>query len=461
MNYEIQNASVNCMAHHEPTKIATVTASVLMTAFLLMGVFGNAWLLWTLIRCARLRQNLINNLIMSLCVNDLINLTLVQTFVLTSYYCNQWIAETFPCFIVPEANMILVGTSLWHHAFIAFHRYLVVVQWNFYLQIRKRLYIFVVILGSRIFPIILTLVFNSLAYCKYRKSRGDHESLSFEIIPHIKSFLRHFVFYSPYLLRCVYKRSEKERIICVLFLTVILPCIIVSVCFTATFMFVRRKNFHISHHLQSSQIPNDTTPSNTTLQIKIDSYLPTLENTCSEPPFLGEDDEEKSFGLAFSILGVDKGNNYRVDLQTKQLRYNRSADLISGWPKLKSTHRKRQAFSHSFLTVDKKRISREMCITKMFGVVFLLFIVGYLPYGLIRMIDGTNIDPADCTLPAGANMTSRVFPTLGTPPDVYVFLSVLYAIASCCNPLIFGLMHKDVRKNAAKIFRDLKNLCHH
>lgn len=459
MNSEIQNTSFNCMAHYEPTKIATITASILMTAFLLMGVFGNAWLLWTLIRCARLRQNLINNLIMSLCVNDLINLTLVQTFVLTSYYCNRWIAETLPCFIVPEANMILVGTSLWHHAFIAFHRYLVVVQWNFYLQIRKRLYIFVVILGSRVFPFFLTLVFNSLAYSKYRKSRGGYESSSFEIIPHIKSFLRYIVFYSPYLLRCAYKRSEKERIICVLFLTVVLPCVIVSVCFTATFMFVRRKNFHVSRHLQSSKIPTDTTPSSTTLQIKIDSYLPMLENTCSEPPFLGEDDEEKGLGLTYSILEVDKAINYRVDMQSKRIRYNRSADLISGRPKLNNAHKKRQIFGHSFLNVDKKRISREMCITKMFGVVFLLFIVGYLPYGLIRMIDGTNIDPADCTLPANVNSTSKVFSTPGTPPEVYVFLSVLYAIASCCNPLIFGLMHRDVRKNATKIFRDLKNLC--
>ncbi len=454
------NASANCMAYEVPTKMATITASVLMTIFLLIGVFGNAWTLWILFRCTKLRQNLINNLIMSLCANDIINLTFVQTFVLATYYCNRWALGTLSCYIVPEANMILVGTSLWHHAFIALHRYLVVVQWNFYLRIKKRLYIRIVILGSRVFPLVLTLVFNSISYVNFSRSRGAMVDMpQTPGIPKIEAFFRSFIFYSPYLLRCVYKRSEKERIICVLVLTVIVPCIIVSVCFTSIFIHVRRKGLLMGRKFPSQQkvklkepIQKPPVKEFSDIQIRVnsfESFTVEEENLRSEPVHFADD-------VSSSTLGPESENGNHIAPPLAMYHHSSSADPIPGRLKVANLRKKRPSFSFAAHSIDKKRISRELGITKMFGVVFLLFLAGYLPYGFIRMMDRTSIDPQDCAAPG--NGTSVVVEKQGTPPDIYVFLSVLYAIASCCNPLIFGVMHRDVRKNATKSFR---NLTHH
>ncbi|VDL57585.1 unnamed protein product [Hymenolepis diminuta] len=431
-----------CTAYQEPTKVSTITASIVMTIFLILGIFGNAWTLWILISCRRLRKNLINDLIISLCTNDLINLTLVQTFVVVSYYFNQWITGTLTCYIVPEANMILIGTSLWHHAFIAFHRYLVVVRWNFYLRIRNKVYLLVVILGSRVFPLILSIVFNSISYKKYRLSPSKNPASPENTISNIESFSKSIMFYSPYLLRCVYKSDEKERIICVLFLTVILPCIIVSVCFTAIFIFIRRNSLNMIKRMRNQN--------GAQIEIRVRSHVSTSENICSEPPPFKGDEFRNSCELINTTQTLYEDSNYPNSTQL-----NKSADPLPRWTKVPAVQRKRL---HSSINADKKRLSREMSITKMFGVVFLLFIAGYLPYGIIRMIDRTNIDPGKCSIISIANSTNGFSKTSGTPPEVYVFISVLYAIASCCNPLIFGAMHKDVRKNANRSLKNLRNL---
>nr|CDS28388.1 hypothetical protein HmN_000811200 [Hymenolepis microstoma] len=434
--------SLYCTAYQEPTKVSTITASIVMTIFLILGIFGNAWTLWTLICCKRLRKNLINDLIISLCANDLINLTLVQTFVVVSYYFNQWITGTLTCYIVPEANMMLVGTSLWHHAFIAFHRYLVVVQWNFYLRIRKKVYLLVVILGSRVFPLILSIVFNSISYKKYRLSPPENATSLENAISHIEAFSKSIMFYSPYLLRCVYKSEEKERIICVLFLTVILPCIIVSVCFKAIFIFVRKNNLNVKKRIRNQN--------GAPIEIRIRSSTNNSENIGSEPPLFDIDEFRESCEFTNTSQTSFDYRNYRNSSQL-----NKSTDSVQEWTKVTAHHKRRL---HSSFNLDKKRLSREIAITKMFGVIFLLFIAGYLPYGIVRMIDRTNIDPEKCPVTPTANSTNDLEKTNGTPPEVYVFISVLYAIASCCNPLIFGAMHKDVRKNATKGLRSLRNL---
>ncbi|KAM3176763.1 hypothetical protein ACTXT7_005887 [Hymenolepis weldensis] len=394
-----------CIAYQEPTKVSTVTASIVMTIFLILGIFGNAWTLWILICCRRLRKNLINDLIISLCTNDLINLTLVQTFVVVSYYFNQWITGTLTCYIVPEANMILIGTSLWHHAFIAFHRYLVVVRWNFYLRIRNKVYLLV-----------------------YRLSPSKNPASPENTISNIESFSKSIMFYSPYLLRCVYKSDEKERIICVLFLTVILPCIIVSVCFTAIFIFVHRNNLNIIKRLRNQN--------GSQIEIRVRSHVSTSETICSEPPLFKNDEFRNSCELINTTQTFYEDSNY-----PNSTHFNKSADPVPRWTRVPANQRKRL---YSSFNADKKRLSREMSITKMFGVIFLLFIAGYLPYGIIRMIDRTNIDPGKCSIISVANSTNGFSKPRGTPPEVYVFISVLYAIASCCNPLIFGAMHKDV-----------------
>jgi hypothetical protein len=63
-------------------------------------------------------------------------------------------------------------------------------------------------------------------------------------------------------------------------------------------------------------------------------------------------------------------------------------------------------------------------ITKMFGMVFLLIILGYLPYGIVRFIDRS----------------------MKLSADFYVVITVLYAVANSCNPIIYGAMDRKIRR---------------
>lgn len=78
---------------------------------------------------------------------------------------------------------------------------------------------------------------------------------------------------------------------------------------------------------------------------------------------------------------------------------------------------------------DESRIKREIRITKMFALVFVMFIMGYIPYGIVRAAD-----------------SKKTF-----PPDVYVVITMLYALASCLNSMIFGLMNECLRKAILKL----------
>ena len=82
--------------------------------------------------------------------------------------------------------------------------------------------------------------------------------------------------------------------------------------------------------------------------------------------------------------------------------------------------------SSSAFRATRKRewLRREIQITKMFGLVFLLIILGYLPYGIVRFIDRK----------------------LEFSADFYVIITVLYAVANSCNPIIYGVMDRKIRR---------------
>lgn len=74
-------------------------------------------------------------------------------------------------------------------------------------------------------------------------------------------------------------------------------------------------------------------------------------------------------------------------------------------------------------------LQKEIRITKMFGIIFLMILLGFFPYSVIRNIDRQN------TLNA----------------DLYVVVTVFYGIATCSNPLIYGFMSTDLRKECLKL----------
>ncbi len=66
---------------------------------------------------------------------------------------------------------------------------------------------------------------------------------------------------------------------------------------------------------------------------------------------------------------------------------------------------------------------RELKISKMFGIIFTVFLFGYLPYGLIRSIDKNNSLNA----------------------DVYILLTIMFIISISISPIIYGLMNTQIK----------------
>lgn len=69
----------------------------------------------------------------------------------------------------------------------------------------------------------------------------------------------------------------------------------------------------------------------------------------------------------------------------------------------------------------------------MFAIIFIVFLFGYLPYGIIRLIDTKN------------NLN----------PDVYVLLTVLFIISISVSPVIYGLMNNQIRIQCTVLLRKM------
>lgn len=105
-----------------PLRFTTLFASCVMIVSLLVGAVGTTWLIAALIISKDLLQNVVNLCILSLSINDLLNLFINQLLVTGSYVAHRWPFGEFLCHFMPECNMFLVSSSLWHHALIAIHR---------------------------------------------------------------------------------------------------------------------------------------------------------------------------------------------------------------------------------------------------------------------------------------------------------------------------------------------------
>ncbi|KAK2141547.1 hypothetical protein LSH36_1084g00005 [Paralvinella palmiformis] len=90
------------------------------------------------------------------------------------------------------------------------------------------------------------------------------------------------------------------------------------------------------------------------------------------------------------------------------------------------------------LNLSNNNMRREIQITKMFGIIFLMILLGFIPYTAVRNADRGNRFGA----------------------DVYVIISVFYAIATCSSPLVYGFMSRDIQESClaflARIVKVLK-----
>lgn len=291
-NYTV-NSTNYTLENSRPSPAAMYTGAGIMLVALLLGLFGNILVMIVIVRRKDL-SNIIHIFVVSLCINDILNLSLNNTLVTSSYIMGRWPTGMLGCELSTHFTVILMGSSLWHTGLIAIHRLVVVVFNNFYKKLSKK--------GYTIFLLVFCRVVPLLFLCQ--PSLGNMAE------------------YEPKLLRCIVKKNYGPFTLLVSVFLMMIPSIILIVCYIAIFLKVH----------QSSQ--------------------------------------------AF------------------------------------------RAFR------QKEWLKREIQITKMFGMVFLLIMIGYIPYGIVRMIDKT----------------------LSLDADFYVAITVFFAVANCCNPVIYGVMDRQIRK---------------
>lgn len=288
----IMNSSSNFTVTGPSDTAVTVGATV-MALVLAIGILGNILVVFVVIR-KRENLSIINIFIVSQCTNDLLNVGINNGLVLISYCMGTWTMGLGVCEMLMHFTVLLMGSSLWHTALIAIHRLIVVVFNQCYKTISKKAYTLFVLLFARIVPILFL----------------------------VQPSLGNMVNYEPKLLRCVIKKDFGPYTLLVSIFLMMLPSLILIICYIAIFAKVRQS-----------------------------------------------------------------AGTFRA-------------------------HRRREW------------LRREMMITKMFGLVFLLIILGYLPYGIVRFIDKKFL----------------------WHPDFYVVITVLYAAANSVNPIIYGCMDCNIRQ---------------
>jgi hypothetical protein len=95
--------------------------------------------------------------------------------------------------------------------------------------------------------------------------------------------------------------------------------------------------------------------------------------------------------------------------------------------------------SQGYSTVDAKPQSpsnasqqsmrREIQISKMFAVIFIVFLFGFFPYSIIRLVDRSN----------------------SLHPDFYISLTVLFIVSISISPIIYGLMNTQINTQCKAI----------
>jgi hypothetical protein len=125
---------------------------------------------------------------------------------------------TFPagmlvCELLQHLTVLLMGSSLWHTGLIAIHRLIVVVFNTFYKKISKKAYTIFVLIFARVVPLLFLM----------QPSLGN------------------MAYYEPKLLRCVVKKDFGPFTLLVTVFLMMLPSVILILCYIAIFIKVHHE----------------------------------------------------------------------------------------------------------------------------------------------------------------------------------------------------------------------------
>ena len=110
-----------------PSKQITAFGAILTFIFISLGLCGNLIILVLILGKRELRSNIVNIFIVSLQLNDIINIGFNCSLVAFSYAFREWVGPYFACEIFVYTSIICTGCTLWHHAFISLNQYFFVV----------------------------------------------------------------------------------------------------------------------------------------------------------------------------------------------------------------------------------------------------------------------------------------------------------------------------------------------
>jgi hypothetical protein len=147
-----------------PSRQITALGAILTFIFITLGLCGNLIILVLILSKRELRSNIVNIFIVSLQLNDIINVGFNCMLVAFSYAFRQWATAFFICEIFVYTSIICMGCTLWHHAYISLNQYMFVV-FNKNISKRKRLsitendprrnYVIFSLISSRLIPMLV------------------------------------------------------------------------------------------------------------------------------------------------------------------------------------------------------------------------------------------------------------------------------------------------------------------
>jgi hypothetical protein len=192
------------------------------------------------------------------------------------------------------------------------------------------------------------------------------------------AFVKKMTEYSPSALRCMLapKISGFQNLLIVI-INMLIPCIIVTFCFLRIFTRVHNVSKNIRSGL--SKVSLNTTDPQLQKSYNQLTLLTPNSKKCSTTTL--NDNKESTSNTNYS-----NNNNHCCSSLTASM-------------------------------------AREIQITKMFSILFTVFLFGYLPYGIIRLIDKSN----------------------SLHPDFYILLTVLFITSISVSPIIYGLMNTQIR----------------
>jgi hypothetical protein len=313
-----------------PSRMGTSIGALFAFVCILFGIIGDSLIVIVILRKKVLRNNLTNIFIVSLQLNDLINICFNQFLVGYAYIVMGWPFHPYFCKLFVYTSIICTGSLIWHHALISIHRYLVVVcnQTTSYMGMSPKVYVLSSLIVARLIP---TLV------CLPAFINGE------------------MAVYSAAAVRCILAPlvSGVQSLLIVV-INMMIPCLIIIFCFARIF---------------------------------------------------------------FTVHNVSKTVRKRANSSVPS---SHSSSFHQQHP---------QAKKKSSLIDKNSSIHREIQITKMFAIIFVVFLFGYLPYGIIRGADKRN----------------------NLHPDIYVLLTVFFIISISVSPIIYGLMNTQVRKECKSV----------